>query len=64
MNLIYLFFGKQYAAANGKAADAAYLFILSVIGINGVPEAIVAGILLTLLGKVLLNEKVRANIGV
>lgn len=64
MNMIYRFFGKQYAAASGEAADAAYLFILSIIGINGVPEAIVAGILMTLLGKVLLNEKVRANIGV
>lgn len=64
MGMIYIFFGKDYAAASGKAANAAYLFILSIIGINGIPEAIVAGILLTLLGKVLLNEKVRANIGV
>lgn len=64
MNLIYLFFGSEYALANGKAANAAYLFILSVIGINGIPEAAAAGILVALIGKVLLNEKVRANIGV
>lgn len=64
MGMIFLFFGKDYAIASGKAAGTAYLFILSIIGINGVPEAIVAGILLVLLGKVLLNEKVRANIGV
>ena len=64
MSLIYRFFGSQYAAASGEAANAAYLFILSIIGINGVPEAIVAGILLALLGRVLMNEKVRANIGV
>ena len=64
MSLIYLFFGSQYAAASGEAANAAYLFVLSIIGINGVPEAIVAGILLALLGRVLMNEKVRANIGV
>ncbi len=64
MSMIFLFFGKQYAVASGKAADAAYAFILSIIGVNGVPEAIVAGILIMLLGKVLLNDKVRANIGV
>lgn len=64
MHLIYLFFGGEYASASGKAADTAYLFILSLIGINGIPEAAAAGILLVLLGKVLLGKKVRGNIGV
>ena len=41
-----------------------YGFILSVIGINGVPEAIVAGIITVLIGRVLLNKNVRAKLGV
>lgn len=63
MNLIFLFFRDQYAQANGVAVGAVYKFILSIIGINGVPEAIVAGILVAALGKVLMSRKVRANIG-
>ena len=64
MNLIFVFFRDAYAAANGVAANAVYVFILSVIGINGVPEAIVAGILTVLIGRVLLNKNVRAKLGV
>ncbi len=64
MNLIFVFFRDAYAAANGVAANAVYGFILSVIGINGVPEAIVAGIITVLIGRVLLNKNVRAKIGV
>lgn len=57
MNMIFLFFGQEYAAANKKPIEALYTFILSIIGINGVPEAIVAAILTATLGKVLLNLK-------
>lgn len=64
MNLIFLFFRDQYAAANSVAVDGVYKFILSIIGINGVPEAIVAGILITALGKVFMNHKVRTSLGV
>lgn len=53
MNMIYLFFGKSYAAANGKAFEALYAFILSVIAINGVPEAIVAAVLTLAICKAL-----------
>lgn len=42
MNLIFIFFKDSYAAAKNLAANALYGFILSVIGINGVPEALVA----------------------
>ncbi len=64
MNLIFLFFRDAYAAANGVAVGAVYGFILSIIGINGVPEAIVAGIITVLIGRVLLNKNVRAKLGV
>lgn len=57
MNLIFLFFKDAYAAANHVASEAVYIFILSIIGINGVPEAIVAGILVLLIGRILLKTK-------
>lgn len=53
MNLIYIFFGESYAAASNKLAEGFYMVIMSVIVINGVPEAIVAGILVTSIVKVL-----------
>lgn len=45
MNLIYFLFGDSYAAAKGVKVDTLYKVILTVIGINGVPEAILAAIL-------------------
>ena len=57
MNMIYLFFRKAYASSNGVAADAVYGFILSIIGINGVPEAIVAAVITALVGRILLKAK-------
>jgi uncharacterized membrane protein len=47
MHLIYLFFGASYAAARNIAENTLYSVILTVIGVNGVPEAIVATILVT-----------------
>lgn len=57
MNLIFVFFRDAYASANHVASEAVYGFILSIIGINGIPEAIVAGILTTLIGRILLKTK-------
>lgn len=58
MNLIWFFFRDAYAQANNVAAEAVYLFILSIIGINGAPEAIVAAVITALVGQVLLKSKV------
>ena len=63
MNLIFVFFREAYAAANDVAVSAVYTFILSVIGINGVPEAIVAGVLTLLIGRVLLKKTIRERLG-
>ena len=63
MNLIFVFFREAYAAANDVAVTAVYTFILSVIGINGVPEAIIAGILTLCIGKALLKKSVRERLG-
>lgn len=64
MNLIFFFFSDSYAAANaGKVASygGLYTFILSLIGINGVPEAIVAAILTVAVCKILLKSKILRN---
>lgn len=57
MNLIFVFFKDAYASANNVASEAVYTFILTIIGINGVPEAIVAGILVALICRVLFRTK-------
>ncbi len=53
MGSIALFFGESYAAAKGLALNALYGVILGVVGTNGIPEAIVAGIIVTLVCKAL-----------
>lgn len=45
MNLIYLCFGKEYGAAAKGLTEGIYTVILGIICMNGIPEAIVAGIL-------------------
>lgn len=60
MNMIYLFFGSEYAAATGKAYDTLYGAILAIIVGSGVPEAIVAGVLTCVITKVLF-QVVRMN---
>ena len=57
MNMIYLFFGKSYAAANEKSIETLYNFILSIICINGIPEAIVAAFITVVVGKILIKQK-------
>lgn len=63
MNLIFLFFRKAYAAANEVTVKAVYGFILSIIGINGVPEAIVAGVLVFFIGRILMKRNIRERLG-
>lgn len=55
MNGIYFLFGASYASAKGIALDTLYGVILTVIGTQGVPEAIVAAILAAAIGKALLS---------
>lgn len=63
MNLIFVFFREAYAAANDVAVSAVYTFILSVIGINGIPEAVIAGVLTLFIGRALLKKNVRERLG-
>ena len=57
MNLIYLLFGKEYAAAKEMAYEALYSAILVIIGTNGVPEAIVAAVLVAAIGQVFIKSR-------
>lgn len=53
MNLIYFCFSEQFAEAKGIAMEAVYGAILAIIAANGVPEAIVAAVLTTVVCKAL-----------
>lgn len=55
MNGIYFLFGTIYSNARGIATNSLYKVILTVIATNGIPESVVAGILIAAIGKVLLN---------
>ena len=59
MNLIYFCFSEQFAAAKAIALSAVYNAIVAIIFANGVPEAIVAAILVTAIGKALLQVQSR-----
>lgn len=54
MGLIYLLFGQQYAAAGGNDPSMLFGIIMGVVGVQGVPEAIIAAVLTLAVGKVLL----------
>lgn len=45
MGGIYFLYGESYAAAKGLGFSALFKVIMGVVGVNGVPEAIVAAIL-------------------
>ncbi len=53
MGLIYLLFGEQYAAAGGTDPNLLLGVIMGVVGMNGVPEAIIAAVLVLAVGKIL-----------
>lgn len=51
MGGIYVFFGESYAAAKEIPFDTLFSVIMGVVGINGVPEAIIAVIIVTAIIK-------------
>ena len=53
MNGIYFLFGESYAAATGKDYSTLYSAIMGIIGMNGVPEAIVACLITTAICPIL-----------
>ncbi|MEG1641354.1 MAG: ECF transporter S component, partial [Ruthenibacterium sp.] len=61
MHLILLFFGDSYAQVKGVAVQALYGFILTIIGVNGVPEAIVAMLFTVVIVKALFRAGYRGK---
>lgn len=47
MGMIYLFFKEPYAAANAIPVETVLSVILGIVGTNGVPEAVVAAVIVT-----------------
>ena len=58
MNFIYGFFGDVYAEVNKAATKTVYGFILLLIGKNGIPEAMIAAVVVAFLAQVLLKTQV------
>ncbi len=56
MGMIYIFFGHQYAEAKNIAFEAVIGVILSVVGINGTIEAIIAALIASAVAAVLLKS--------
>lgn len=54
MGLIYLLFGEQYAMAGGTDPKLLLGVIMGVVGMNGVPEALIAAVLTAAVAKALL----------
>ena len=59
MGSIYLLLAQQYAAAKNVAISAVFGLIMGTITASGIPEAIVAAILVTVIGKTLLRLMMR-----
>lgn len=55
MGSIYLLLGQQYAEAKNVAFSAIFSLIMGTITASGIPEAIAAAILVTIIGKSLLH---------
>lgn len=64
MHLVYFFFKDAYAAANGIGVNAVYGFILGIIGVNGVPEAMIAAVITLFVGRTLMKKGVQERLGV
>ena len=59
MGSIYMLLAQQYAEAKNVAISAVFGLIMGTITASGIPEAIAAAILVTVIGKALLNLMTR-----
>ena len=58
---IYFLLSQQYAAAKNVALSAVFGLVMGTVTASGIPEAIVAAILVTVIGKALLHLTARMN---
>lgn len=59
MGSIYLLLAQQYAAAKNVAVSAVFGLVMTTVTASGIPEAIVAAVLVTVIGKALLHLMAR-----
>lgn len=59
MGSIYFLLAQQYAAAKNVAISAVFGLVMGTITASGIPEAIVAAVLVTVIGKALLHLMAR-----
>ena len=59
MGSIYLLLAQQYAAAKNVAVTAVFGLVMGTVTAAGIPEAIIAAILVTVIGKALLHLMAR-----
>ena len=59
MGSIYVLLAQQYAAAKNVAITAVFGLVIGTVTASGIPEAIVAAILVTVIGKALLHLMAR-----
>lgn len=55
MGSIYLLLAQQYAAAKNVAVGAVFGLVMGTVTASGIPEAIIAAVLVTVIGKSLLH---------
>lgn len=55
MGSIYLLLAQQYAAAKNVAVGAVFGLVMGTVTASGIPEAIIAAVLVTVIGKALLH---------
>ena len=55
MGSIYFLLARQYAAAKNVAVSAVFGLVMGTITASGIPEAIAAAILVSVIGKSLLH---------
>ena len=61
MGSIYFLLAEQYAAAKNVAFSAVFGLIMGTVTASGIPEAIAASVLVTVIGKVLLPVMERSK---
>jgi len=62
MGSIYILFAQQYAQAREVAVSAIWGLIMATITASGIPEAIAAAVLVTVLGKILIAFAAKSGI--
>ena len=59
MGSIYFLLAQQYAAAKNVALSAVFGLVMGTVTASGIPEAIIAAVLVTVIGKTLLHMMMR-----